>query len=385
MDEAACYTLKTRIARHYLKNADRYDEYADYLRNTISREELYAKIPKDLMDGVINLAIGPSNNEKIHKIIARLLKGRKVDLIIGGPPCQAYSLVGRARSSSGMHGDPRNYLYVEYARYLEKYSPSLFVFENVTGLKSAKGGVYLRNMENLFLKKGYSMKLFSVEANNFGVLQNRKRIIILGWKTGMNVNLPDLESIRSRGNFTVKEILSDLPVIPAGGGNDRYLRYRTKPTVYLSQTAIRNGLDILTQHIARPHKDQDKKIYKIAVRRWNSGKGRLDYNDLPEILKTHKNRLSFFDRFKVVADNLGYSQTVVAHIAKDGHYYIHPDINQNRSITVREAARLQSFPDDYYFEGVKEGKNRTAAFKQIGNAVPPLMSYEIAKELYKLR
>jgi len=146
MDEAACYTLKTRIARHYLKNADRYDEYADYLRNTISREELYAKIPKDLMDVVINLAIGPSNNEKIHKKIAKLLKGRKVDLIIGGPPCQAYSLVGRARSSSGMQGDPRNYLYVEYARYLEKYSPSLFVFENVTGLKSAKGGVYLRNM-----------------------------------------------------------------------------------------------------------------------------------------------------------------------------------------------------------------------------------------------
>ena len=385
MDEAACYTLKTRIARHYLKNNDRYDEYADYLRNAISREELYAKIPKDLMDGVINLAIGPSNNEKIHNKIAQHLKGRKVDLIIGGPPCQAYSLVGRARSSNGMQGDPRNYLYAEYARYLEKYSPSLFVFENVTGLKSAKGGVYLQNMEKLFLKKGYSMKLFSVEANNFGVLQNRKRIIILGWKTGKKVSLPDLESIRPRGNFTVKEVLSDLPVIQAGGGNDKYLRYRTKPTEYLSQTAIRNGLDILTQHIARPHKDQDKKIYKIAVRRWNSGKGRLDYNDLPETLKTHKNRLSFFDRFKVVADNLEHSQTVVAHIAKDGHYYIHPDINQNRSITVREAARLQSFPDDYYFEGVKEGKNRTAAFKQIGNAVPPLMSYVIAKELYKLR
>jgi DNA (cytosine-5)-methyltransferase 1 len=163
------------------------------------------------------------------------------------------------------------------------------------------------------------------------------------------------------------------------------LRYRTKPTNYLNQTGIRNGLDILTQHIARPNKEQDKKIYRIAVSRWNSGKVRLDYNDLPESLKTHKNRHSFFDRFKVVADNLDHSQTVVAHIAKDGHYYIHPDINQNRSISVREAARLQSFPDDYYFEGVKEGKNRTAAFKQIGNAVPPLMSYLIAKELYKLR
>jgi DNA (cytosine-5)-methyltransferase 1 len=284
-----------------------------------------------------------------------------------------------------MQGDPRNFLYIEYARFLEKYSPSLFVFENVTGLKSAKGGVYLQNMEKLFLRKGYSMKLFSVAANNYGVLQNRKRIIILGWKTGENVSLPDLESIRLPGKFTVKEVLSDLPLIQAGGGNDRYLRYRKKPTAYLNQTGIRNGLDILTQHIARPNKEQDKKIYRIAVSRWNSGKGRLDYNDLPESLKTHKNRHSFFDRFKVVADNLDHSQTVVAHIAKDGHYYIHPDINQNRSISVREAARLQSFPDDYYFEGVKEGKNRTAAFKQIGNAVPPLMSYLIAKELYKLR
>ena len=100
---------------------------------------------------------------------------------------------------------------------------------------------------------------------------------------------------------------------------------------------------------------------------------------MPDILKTHKNRHSFIDRFKIVAQDLNYSQTVVAHIAKDGHYYIHPDIEQNRSITVREAARLQSFPDDYYFEGVKEGANRTAAFKQIGNAVPPLMANMIAK------
>lgn len=137
----------------------------------------------------------------------------------------------------------------------------------------------------------------------------------------------------------------------------------------------------MTQHIKRPHTEQDKEIYRIAVEKWKSKMGRLDYNDLPERLKTHKNRNAFLDRFKVVADNVNYSQTVVAHIAKDGHYYIHPDIEQNRSISVREAARLQSFPDDYYFEGVKEGRNRTSAFKQIGNAVPPLMIEKIAKLL----
>jgi DNA (cytosine-5)-methyltransferase 1 len=140
----------------------------------------------------------------------------------------------------------------------------------------------------------------------------------------------------------------------------------------------------LTQHIARPHTEQDKRIYRIAVDKWNNKGQRLDYNDLPEVLKTHKNRHSFYDRFKIVAQDLNYSQTVVAHIAKDGHYYIHPDKMQNRSISVREAARLQSFPDDYYFEGVKESSNRTAAFKQIGNAVPTLMAQEIASKLKDL-
>jgi DNA (cytosine-5)-methyltransferase 1 len=136
--------------------------------------------------------------------------------------------------------------------------------------------------------------------------------------------------------------------------------------------------------VARPHTKQDKEIYRIAVDKWNNYKERLNYNDLPERLKTHKNRTSFHDRFKVVAADQYHSQTVVAHIAKDGHYYIHPDISQNRSISVREAARLQSFPDDYYFEGVKEKSNRTAAFKQIGNAVPPLMAETIGKKLKSL-
>ena len=129
--------------------------------------------------------------------------------------------------------------------------------------------------------------------------------------------------------------------------------------------------------------NKTKKIYKIAVQKWEKKQERLNYNDLPERLKTHNNRTSFFDRFKVVAADLPYSQTVVAHIAKDGHYYIHPDVKQNRSLSVREAARLQSFPDDYYFEGEKEGANRTAAFNQIGNAVPPLMAKFIGVEISK--
>lgn len=383
MDKAACYTLRTRIAYHYLKASDP-EIYTDYLRGKISRSELYSYIPESMLESVINLPVGKEHSPEIYRRIDKQLGKKKVDLIIGGPPCQAYSLVGRARSGNGMKGDHRNYLYVHYAGFLERYDPEVFVFENVIGLLSAGNGIYLRNMEKLFLSKGYEMKLFRLEANNFGVLQKRKRIIIIGWKAGKAYNIPDLEQIKINADYTVGTLLADLPEIHGGVTGEKIATYKSVTNEYLETSGIRNGIEVLTQHIARPHTEQDREIYRIAVENWNNHRMRLNYNDLPERLKSHSNRASFLDRFKVVADNEPFSQTVVAHIAKDGHYYIHPDIRQNRSITVREAARLQSFPDNYYFEGIKEGISRTAAFKQIGNAVPPLMAYEIAKEIKKM-
>lgn len=381
MDEAACYTLKTRAAYHYLTDANEIRIYHSYLKGEITREDLYSEIPDEILESIINLPIGAEYNERIYRKIDSLIGNEELDLIIGGPPCQAYSLVGRARSENGMVGDKRNYLYVAYAKFLEKYRPKMFIFENVVGLKSAGGGVYLKNMERLFNKKGYKINLFELDSKNFDVLQHRKRIIIMGWRDDFVPNLPNLEGRRTETGYFVGDIFSDLPEIHAGEGNDKYMNYRSRTTEYLNEFQIRNGINILTQHLARPHSEQDRHIYRIAVEKW-SGEGiRLNYNDLPDNLKSHSNRHSFLDRFKVVAANHTHSHTVVAHIAKDGHYYIHPDIEQNRSITVREAARLQSFPDNYYFEGVKEGSNRTAAFKQIGNAVPPLMAELIAEPL----
>ena len=152
--------------------------------------------------------------------------------------------------------------------------------------------------------------------------------------------------------------------------------YKCKSTEYLRESGIRTEDDILTLHQARPNLERDRKIYRQVIEAWNNGQKRLKYTELPEELCTHNNRTAFLDRFKVVAKDMPYAQTMVAHISKDGHYFIHPDIKQARSISVREAARIQSFPDNYFFEG-----GRTASFLQIGNAVPPLMASAIAKKL----
>lgn len=383
MDEAACYTLKTRTAYHYLKSKGKkdFEEYVKYLKGEIDRPTLYSLVPEEEMNSVINLALGDENNAAIFKRIDTLLQKQPVDLIIGGPPCQAYSLVGRARSANGMKNDPRNHLYLQYAKYLQKYKPKMFVFENVLGLRSAGGGEYFEKMKAEFDRVGYAVKDFLFNASDFGVLQNRKRIIIIGYKKGSGIQVPDIKPAADN-TFKVQSIFYDLPKLQAGQGKDKNGKYAGITNDYLNHAHIRNGIDVLTQHISRPHTEQDKEIYRIAVGMVKDGT-RLNYTALPERLKTHSNQHSFFDRFKVVDAKAAFAQTVVAHIAKDGHYYIHPDIKQNRSISVREAARLQSFPDDFYFEGVKEGKNRTAAFKQIGNAVPPLMAELIAGEIKK--
>jgi DNA (cytosine-5)-methyltransferase 1 len=246
----------------------------------------------------------------------------------------------------------------------------MFVFENVPGLLTANEGKYFANMKREFRRFGYEIHYKVLNAFNFGVLQNRLRIILIGWRKGTNHQYPEFNSVRS--TYTVNDILGDLPVIQAGETNNTY---RTNEySNYLIEAGIRMPDDILTWNIARPHIERDRQIYRLVIDAWNRSMTRLKYNDLPDELKTHKNTWAFLDRFKVVASDMPASHTVMAHISKDGHYFIHPDISQARSITVREAARLQSFPDNYFFES-----SRTAAFTQTGNAVPPLMAKGLAR------
>ena len=382
MDPAACFTLRTRMAYHWLKNQGKENQYVKYLNGCISRSELYEQVPEEVIQSVINVEISKATLPDIFCQIDRLLEGQKLDLIIGGPPCQAYSVVGRARSPDRMKGDKRNYLYVLYAKFLKEYQPEYFLFENVTGLLSAideEGNSYLDLMRDLFHECGYKTELQILSAKDYGVPQNRKRIILVGRKGKSKDFYPELD--KSEPSVLVEEIFSNLPTLAAGEGQAGPCDLRSYNGSWLYDAGIRNDDCPVTWHQARPHREQDLEIYRIAVDLWNRETVRLNYNALPERLKTHRNRKSFLDRFKVVAGDLNFCHTIVSHIAKDGHYYIHHDIEQNRSLTPREAARLQTFPDDYYFESRNGVPCRTPVFCQIGNAVPVLLAQKIAEKL----
>lgn len=379
VDKSACFTLKTRQAFYWLKENNKIDLYKKYLNAEISRSELYSHIPEKVINSVINMEINKENINSIFEKIDTFRDNQSIDLIVGGPPCQAYSVIGRARGITS--SDPRNYLYIHYARFLEYYKPMYFVFENVTGLLSAKdsqGQFYLKNMLNLFKKTGYSIEYRILAAENYGVLQRRKRIILIGKKGDCTGFYPDLEPIPKK--YLVADLFKDLPKIPAGKGSFLPCELLAPSSPWLSECNIKTDLPV-TWHEARPHNLQDLSIYKIAVDQWNKEQKRLDYGSLPTYLRTHKDIKSFTDRFKVVAANQPYTHTLVAHICKDGHHYIHPDIEQNRSITPREAARIQTFPDDYFFESASGKPSRTMAYRQIGNAVPVRLAYLIASKL----
>lgn len=385
MDAAACYTLKTRAAYHWLKKQQNLVPYTRYLKGEISRTDFYDLIPEEILGSVLNYEISQETLPSIFKDIDALLGNEKLDLIVGGPPCQAYSIAGRARSENKMVGDKRNYLYKLYAEFLKKYQPKYFVFENVLGLLSARdedGTLHFDNMRKLFKACGYTTDFRPLNASDYGVLQNRKRIILIGYRGEKTDFYPEIPVVKSK--HKVGELFCDLPPIKAGEGVITPVETAHYTGKYLFSSKIKEyDKEPVTFHQARPNTAQDLEIYRIVVDTWNKSKTRIAYTDLPERLRTHNNTKSFLDRFKVVAGNLTCAQTVVAHISRDGHYFIHPDIRQNRSLTPREAARIQTFPDNYYFESVTGKPSRTLAYKQIGNAVPVSIMKSLNYSLFR--
>lgn len=373
MNTDACYTIKTRLAYHYLKENGKYNEYLKYLRQEITRDELYALVPYQLISSVINEAISDDTVDSIFNSIDTVLKRqrrKRVDFIVGGPPCQAFSMLNR--HNANIADDKRCLLYLQYGKFLKKYKPMGFVFENVLGLLSSKKN-HFENIRSHFKNLGYKVHYVILNAADYGAMQNRQRVIIFGWRKTRDRGCPEITKVENP--WTCADLFSDLPQINAG---EMISAYNAEPTAYLREFGLRSDDDVLTLHMARPLNKVDAQKYRMAVQMWLENGIRIKNSDFPNDIRTINNTTSFLDRFKVVDLN-GKCQTVVAHIAKDGHYYIYPSTETVRSISVREAARIQSFPDNFFFEG-----SRSAMFKQIGNAVPPLMAYAIAKSIKEL-
>ena len=375
MNEFAARTLETRMAYLYLNDTGKRELYFDYLKRKATRDAMLLEVPDIIKNSVLCWTMTEQNLPNLFSRIDSIMEAnhvKNIDVVIGGPPCQAYSLVGRAQSSHmeiPMSEDPRNNLYKLYGRFLKRYQPKMFVFENVMGIESANGGATWKNIKKYLRTVGYEIDYREQNAMNFGVLQNRRRMIIVGWLKDTELSYPNFQ--KDQSSALVSDLLNDLPGLLPGESAGSYSRKKRK--TYVVDKGIRESEDVLTLHASRPNKERDIEIYRRAIELWNDGHKRLNYNDLPEELKTHRNRTSFVDRFKVVEGDTSACHTVLAHLSKDGHYFIHPDIEQHRSITVREAARIQSFPDSYFFEGP-----RTAQYVQVGNAVPPMMAKVIA-------
>lgn len=303
--------------------------------------------------------------------------GDDIDIIIGGPPCQAYSLAGRIRDKNGMRDDYRNYLFESYAKLVDYYKPKMFVFENVLGLLSAKPGgePIVNKIRETFANIGYyiipNLRNAVFDVADFGIPQHRRRIIILGVSMAEYTNYEEVANEfyssmnKSKVNeqVTVNEALAGLPkYVPDDNGN-----YATSEST-----------DI-TWHIPRKHSTRDQRIFAMLANDIKTGSNKYaDTESLKQLYCEVTGKKSNVHKYYVLRNNEP-SNTIPAHLHKDGLRHIHPDPDQKRSITVREAARLQTFPDDFVFCG-----SMSDAYKMIGNAVPPKFAKVVAENVYKL-
>lgn len=359
----ACETLKTRMKHYGYDNAD----------SAVMEEDITVS--------------------DIVKRIEKVVGNQEVDIIIGGPPCQSFSPLGKAKDEKNMQDDPRNYLFENYVKVLNHFKPKFFVFENVTGLLDTEvKGKSIFKMILRRLRRNYYVlsdeNTIVLSATNYGVPQERKRVILVGVRRDMNVRpkevyeaivkthyLPDATDADKQGRkkyVTVRDAIGDLPHIQQGGGTIRTAYVNNYQDCNEYVRLMRNPNDkVLMDHTARKNNEKDVERYRVmAENKWNFLQLLEKRPDLG-----HEKKRVFFNSYKVQWWDMP-AKTIIAHLYKDGNQFIHPDYTQGRSITVREAARLQSFPDNFVFEG-----SRTEQFKQIGNAVPPLLAEAIAKAM----
>lgn len=434
---------------------------AEYLSHCKSpcgetRDTLFAKYPDEASrarEEAWCVEISDDNAATIEDRVRTALRRSQNWVLIGGPPCQAYSVVGRARRTkerkeriAHFESDPRHTLYKHYLRLIERWSPAVFVMENVKGLLSAQIGgerifdairsdlcgsddegrpryhVYPLSTSVLDWRTARSRD-YVVRSEDFGVPQTRHRVILLGVRRDITRRPGMLHP--TGGVVTVRQAIGDLPslrsMVSAAGGGDSpgdwgsscagalqhcadgvpatvNRQMREAVHAILGAPALRTHATLtyrtpqayawwfrpsrlrrrLPNHSSRAHMPSDLRRYLFCSAFAEAMERSPRLRDFPEtLLPAHENVANgqfdqFADRFRVQCWEEP-SSTITSHIAKDGHYYIHPDPAQCRSLTVREAARLQTFPDDYLFEG-----NRTQQYHQVGNAVPPMLARQIA-------
>jgi DNA (cytosine-5)-methyltransferase 1 len=458
------FSHQTLLLRHFLRSfVDGFpQDYYSYLADDIDLATLYKrhKIEFDhAKKSALKISLGPESHDHVKRLISQRLADEPRWALVGGPPCQAYSLVGRSRmmGSPEFEQDERHLLYLEYLKIIIDHHPPVFVMENVKGLLSAKIGgqpVINRIVSDLSSPRsaigrgssglGYKLyslsedekpgeevdpKLFLVRAEKYGVPQARHRMFIVGVRDDIKVrparlrphkpptvretigNLPRVRSGLSKGDdsaakwFAELDRLSVMNICSQLNGAEYALavcdsiklrsaenenrpnwmwskKYPGKPTASHSAFSYiqDQNLNILTSHDARGHMASDLHRYRYASIFAEVTGRSPKLVDFPQMLLPHhqnvelgRNGKMFSDRFRVqVADQV--STTITSHISKDGHYFIHYDPTQCRSLTVREAARLQTFPDNYKFQGP-----RTSQYHQVGNAVPPYLAAQIAE------
>lgn len=478
-DNSAHKTLTLRAFFRQFERAP--DDYYDYVRSGIPefRQELFGKFKPQSEAAIAETLGGPKTlgDKKDHKEIIRRVKGSirghdGAKVVIGGPPCQAYSVVGRARNK-GIDGytpeaDGRHFLYKEYLEILDEVQPEVFVMENVRGILSAKihgdliFDAILKDLKNpgkvVGGLQGSEYEIFSlvaplpeadalgdrwyssnsdylIRAEEYGVPQTRHRVILLGVRREILKNhSPSVLLPETGPKLTTQDVIGDLPRLRSGltkvantfdswhgnlqqaatavrsellskgydlpegfplnggvtselsqGGN--FVSFSSADTKHTGPNALANWfadprLNGCLNHNARSHMPADiyRYLFASSFAALTSGASPTAKNFPESFVPAHKSWKSghFVDRFKVQARTRTPS-TVTSHIAKDGHYFIHYEPTQCRSLTVREAARIQTFPDNYYFEG-----NRTEQYVQVGNAVPPLLAKKIAGVVYDL-
>jgi len=435
------------------------DSYYDYITGSITKQEFYSnkRVATNLDEAANearNATLGITPSKNIDQWIKAGIKGQSKWVLIGGPPCQAYSLAGRSKMMNSdlekYESDSRHLLYKEYLRIIKEHMPPVFIMENVTGILSSKLNgelIFKKIIKDLTNpKKGLEYEIrsltldsqagelkprdFIIESERYGIPQARHRVILFGIRKDLakkthrilkeeelvtvNDVLKSMPHIRSRlskekdslkdwcktvqstksmligWNPELKKALTtemdrnaqlSLEIISTGAtflkGKPKVLR-----NSQLNDWLLDSKLNGIIQHEARSHMRSDIQRYFLLSNYAKVLERSPKISELPpKLLPNHKNASSinapFQDRFRVQLGDQP-SATIVSHISKDGHYYIHPDPSQARSLTVREAARLQTFPDNYYFEG-----NKTSQYGQVGNAVPPLLAKKIAEIVYE--